>query len=72
MVERLIRVPDYEVTDPSYEHQRVPPNGVVTDYGVRCAGTYLGQPCRKLIAEIVTRPWQLTCGRCHTTNRSPA
>jgi phage FluMu protein Com len=39
-------------------------NYMASDLEPRCKG------CGKLLAEKVTRPWVIRCGRCKVTNRS--
>lgn len=36
--------------------------GVVTDENVKC------WRCERLLAEVVSRPWRIKCGRCKAVN----
>ena len=52
----------------------------ITDKEIRCSGEMelpgrtpgRTRTCRKLLAAMAGRPWEITCPRCGTTNRSPA
>lgn len=46
------------------ELRRVPELKRLTRYRVRCGS------CSKLLAELVTAPWQIRCPRCKAENRS--
>lgn len=35
----------------------------------RCEGDHRGKQCGRLLAEVVSRPWQITCPRCGHTNQ---
>lgn len=39
---------------------------IVSDLAPRCGN------CNKLLAEKVTRPWTIRCGRCKSVNHTPA
>lgn len=55
----------YEVTDaPRPETTALIPQAIVTDEAPRC------WRCRRKLAEMVSRPWQLTCARCKAMNAS--
>jgi hypothetical protein len=55
-----------ETTDaPRYENQAMIPQPIVTDEAPRC------WRCRRKLADLVTRPWQLVCARCHAMNCEP-
>lgn len=44
---------------------------VVTDRAVRCSHTREnGEPCNRLLALIVSRPWRIQCPRCKSINQA--
>lgn len=56
----------YEVQDaPRYEHPQTPQPTIPRDRDPRC------WRCKKFLAVLVTRPWEIICARCGATNASP-
>jgi hypothetical protein len=49
---------------PRYENQAMIPQPIVTDEAPRC------WRCRRKLADLVSRPWQLVCTKCKATNAS--
>ena len=53
---------------------------VVTDHNIRCGGEItretikheiIKRPCKRLLAIMASRPWEIKCPRCDLTNKSP-
>lgn len=69
----LIAMSDTNIYGRSAQPREVPSQTgelqtVFMDDHPRCNGSHKGRPCRKLLAEFVTRPWRIKCIRCGTTN----
>lgn len=56
-----------QLQPPSTGQEPEEPAALLGPGEIRCTGTFRGNPCNALLAELASPPYRFTCGRCKTT-----